>query len=216
MQQNLLTNQFGNEKAHGTISEGIFREIGRIEGQQGNNAVAQLINVKPFEGRDGKNVRIGKDRLPIGACLLGLRLIIFIYLVNDQNNRNPCFFYILHQFLIIASLPAFDKIKDDVSILKGVGNEAHHHFLHHVGRIEHAGKIGIDDLEVVAVDDTLDAVSCGLRLGGHDGDLFADQLVHERALTHVGVADDVDKTGAMLFNVFYYGSSHIFLLFVKK
>ena len=89
---------------------------------------------------------------------------------------------------------AFDEVEDNIGILQGIGDKAHHVLLHRVGRVEHAGQVGIDNLEVVAVDNTFDAVAGGLRLGGHDGDLLAHQLVHEGAFAHVRVADDIYET----------------------
>ena len=35
------------------------------------------------------------------------------------------------------------------------------------------GRVGIDDLEILARDDAHDAVACGLRLGGDDREFFA-------------------------------------------
>ena len=41
--------------------------------------------------------------------------------------------------------------------------------------------------------DAEDAVLRGLRLVAHDGDLLADQMVHQRGFSYVGTADQCDK-----------------------
>jgi len=52
--------------------------------------------------------------------------------------------------------------------------------MHFVRRVlDDARGVGKHNLEVVAVDDTEDAVAGGLRLGGDDGDFLANQLIHK-------------------------------------
>ena len=45
------------------------------------------------------------------------------------------------------------------------------------------------------IEDAHDAVARGLCLKGCNGDSLAHEEIHERALTHIGVAYDIDETG---------------------
>ena len=65
--------------------------------------------------------------------------------------------------------------------------------MHLVGRVfDDAGRVGKDNLEVVAVHDAKDTVPCGLRFRGDDGDFLANQLVHQGRLAHIGATYNVD------------------------
>ena len=70
-------------------------------------------------------------------------------------------------------------------------------FVHHLAtknifRPVNSGRIYQDDLSVIAVDDSLNAVAGGLRLGRNDGDFAAYELVYKRGFSGVGAADDRD------------------------
>ncbi len=95
---------------------------------------------------------------------------------------------------MVQPLDHIGHIEDDVGILERTLHEFHHRLLQAVVRLENARRIGIDDLEIVAVDDAQNPVARGLRLGGDDRKPFAHERVHERGFSHVGIADDVDET----------------------
>ena len=193
LQQDLLADEFRHEEAHRAVGEGILREIGRALGQQRDDAFAHLLDVDPLEGGNGENIRGRENRLPVALRFLHLLIGVFVDFVDDEHHGDAHLVDLFDELLVVSGLPALDEIEDDVGVLQRVGDKLHHVLLHHVGGIEHARQVGIDNLVVVAVDDALDSVPGSLRLGGHDGDLLADQLVHEGAFAHVGVADDVDE-----------------------
>ena len=57
-----------------------------------------------------------------------------------------------------------DNEEDEVGIDEGHIDELIHHLVHLVGRVfDDAGRVGEDDLEVIAVHDAEDAVARGLR-----------------------------------------------------
>ena len=87
---------------------------------------------------------------------------------------------------------------DDIGILERAGHETHHHLLHFVGGGEDAWQVGVDDLEIFAVHDALDAMAGRLRFCRRDAQLLAHQLVHQRALPHIRIPDEVHKTGVMI------------------
>ena len=73
-----------------------------------------------------------------------------------------------------------DHKKNEVGIDEGNVDELVHHLMHLVGGVfDDAGRVGKDDLEVVAVHDAEDTVPCGLRFRSDDGDFLANQLVHQ-------------------------------------
>ena len=74
----------------------------------------------------------------------------------------------------------------------------HHSLLQLILRLGvNAGRIRIDELIVISVEDAEDAVARRARLWRHDGEPLADQPVHQRRLAHVWHADDGDEAGAM-------------------
>ena len=60
--------------------------------------------------------------------------------------------------------------------------------------VDNARGVGIDNLEILAVDDAHDAVARCLRLAGDDAELLADKGIHQRGLSYVGVTDDINKS----------------------
>ena len=64
-------------------------------------------------------------------------------------------------------------------------------------RVDDTWSIGIDYLEIVAVDQPHDAVPCRLCLAGDDAQFFADKGIHQCRFAHIGIAYDVDEAGFM-------------------
>src|SRR5208283_3348736 len=66
----------------------------------------------------------------------------------------------------------------------------------------HAGSIDEHNLSAALalafrnMNDALNTVARSLRLGGDDGQFFADQRVEQRGLARVGAAENANKTGA--------------------
>ena len=63
--------------------------------------------------------------------------------------------------------------------------------------MEDTGRVGIEHLEILAVDDAHDAVARGLGLAGDDTESLSDEGVHEGGLADIGVADYIDETGTV-------------------
>jgi len=92
--------------------------------------------------------------------------------------------------------------KKDVDAFESGGDFAHHLLVQDGIGFVQAGRIYEDDLAFGAVDDALNAVAGGLRLGGDDGNFLADETVEERGLSGVGAANDGDKAGALRCGLF--------------
>src|SRR5690349_18316494 len=84
-----------------------------------------------------------------------------------------------------------------ICILERYLHVAHHRMMQVVLGFEDTRRITVHDLEVIAIEDAHDAMTSSLRLGGDDGEVLTDELVHEGRLTHVGAAYDGDETGVV-------------------
>ena len=91
-------------------------------------------------------------------------------------------------------------VEQDVGVGECALRECQHHLLHLVVGLQHARGVGEYHLCLWRVDDAHDAMACGLGLEGRYTDLFAHELVHERALAHIRVAHDVDESCFVLHN----------------
>ncbi len=81
-----------------------------------------------------------------------------------------------------------DYQREHVDAFEGVLEFVHHLAAENVFGFVNAGRIDEDDLRVVAIQDSLDAIAGGLRLRGNDGYFAADELVDERRFACVGAA----------------------------
>lgn len=93
----------------------------------------------------------------------------------------------------VALLDGVGDVENHVGVGDGPRDELHHRLLQLVGGFEDARRVGVDNLEIVARDDAQDAVARGLGLGGDNREALADERVHERRLSDVGISDDVDE-----------------------
>ena len=83
--------------------------------------------------------------------------------------------------------------------LSGEGRlrEIEHRLLQLVVRRENTWRIGIDDLHIVGIYDTHDAVAGRLGFGGNDRNPLSDERIHQCRFSHVGITYDVYKSGFM-------------------
>ena len=65
-------------------------------------------------------------------------------------------------------LDGVGNIQHHIGIADGTAHEVHHRLLQLVCGLQNTRRVGIDDLEIVAIDDTHNAVARGLRLRGYD------------------------------------------------
>ena len=85
--------------------------------------------------------------------------------------------------------------RENIDAFERVLKIVHHLAAEHIFRLVDSWRIDQDDLRVVAIQDSLDAVASGLRLGRNDCDLAPHQSIQEGRLPGVGPADDGDETG---------------------
>jgi len=66
----------------------------------------------------------------------------------------------------------------------------------------HSGRVDEYDLAIAASDDSLYAMSCGLRLVRNRSDLFADKSIEQGRLTGIRTSDKADVAAAK-FRLFH-------------
>src|SRR5579884_3033939 len=74
-----------------------------------------------------------------------------------------------------------------------------HHFVHHLAAecvfgFVNPRRVDEHDLRIVAIDNALNAIASGLRLGRDDGYFSPDQRVHQGGLAGVRAANDSDES----------------------
>ena len=82
---------------------------------------------------------------------------------------------------------------EDVDAFEGVLQFVHHHPAEDVFGAVDSGRIDQDDLRVFAIQNALDAIAGGLRLGRNDRDFLADEGVDQSGFSRVGAPDDRDE-----------------------
>ncbi len=92
--------------------------------------------------------------------------------------------------------------QDKIAAFQSLAHLDHHLAAQRAVRLVNARSIDQDDLRGVPafalgkVDDALNAVARGLRLGRDDGELFAHKRIEQRGLASVRTAENADETGA--------------------
>ena len=125
-----------------------------------------------------------------------------VYLIYYKEHAYACgghFFDFLKEVgIAVGVVLHLGDIQEDVRVHKGRTGELEHLTLELVVRREDTRGVGIDHLEILAVDDSHDTMAGSLRLRCDDRKTFADQGVHERGLANIGVTHNVDKSAFMI------------------
>ena len=191
VEQEFLADNLADEKAHGAVGEFVFREIGRVFGQNLHDVVEDGVDVEPLGGGGRNDHGTGNDVLPIVYLLGDLLLVREVNLVDDKDDGRVGEDNLGKKLLVLQGLAHLGDQQEKVGVLQCVVHHTHHLLMQLVVGVDNAGGVGVDDLEILAVDDAHDAVACGLGLAGDDAEPLAHQGVHEGRLAHIGVADDV-------------------------
>ena len=195
VEEDLLPQDLRGEEAEVLVGELVLVEPGRGFRQAAGNGLQDALQVEFLLGRDGDDLRLRELLLPPLHQLDDLLLGGDVDLVDDHDDRAFHPAELLDVGLVlVALLHRVGDVQDDVRVADGGVHEVQHALLEPVVGLQDAGRVGIDDLVVLPVDDAHDAVARGLRLGGHDGQLLPDERVHQGGLPDVRVADDVDES----------------------
>ena len=197
--QYLLTDNLRDEELRRFVGELVLVEICRILRQKFLYTLHQDVNTELIRGRDGKDLRIGQQRMPLldegTKAFVGITAREFVNLVDKQNDRYGHLTDAVEEILILLGIfYNIGNIKEDVSIGKRTFRELKHHLLHLVVRLENAGSVGEYYLAVSLIDDTHDTMARGLGLERGNGNLLADELIHQRTLTDIRIAYYIYKS----------------------
>ena len=201
--EDLLADDLRGEEAQRLVRKRILGVERRAFGQQREDGPEQPFDVEILLGRRGDDLRPGDFGLPF----VDQRFERFgrreVDLVDDHDGRNAAPADAVDDFgRAFALLHGVRDVEDHVGVGQGARHELHHRLLQLVRGLQDAGRVGVDDLEILARDDAHDAVACGLRLGGDDREFFAHEGVHQRRFAHVGIADDIYEAGTVHFFCF--------------
>ena len=137
----------------------------------------------------------------------GVLTLELIDLIDEHKYGDLHLCYLLQEVhVLLRVLHHIRHIEEDVGIGKSRLRELEHVLLHLVVRLQHARSIGEDDLTIIRVDDTHDTVTRRLCLKCGNTNLFADELIHQRRLTDIRIADNVHETGFMCHVLEYLNS----------
>ena len=108
---------------------------------------------------------------------LVLQQVDFVYEEYDRN----CFFGDPFEELriFVGSFDDIGYVEQNVGIGEGRLREIEHRLLQLVVRRENTRRIGIDDLHIVGIYDTHDAVAGRLGFGGNDRNPLSDERIHQ-------------------------------------
>ena len=194
VEKELFADDFADEEAHGAVGEFVFGEVGGILGQEVEDVVEDGVDVEPFGSGAGDDDGTGDLVLPVGYLVLDGLLVAEVDFVDGQDDWGLAFDDFGEHLLVFEGLANLGDQQEEVGVLEGTVDEAHHLLVELVVGVDDAWGVGVDDLEVFAVDDAHDAMAGGLGLAGDDAEAFAHEGVHEGGFTYVGIADDVYKS----------------------
>ena len=194
VEEYLFADDLADKEAHRLACELAVRIVGRMLGEHSKYGVKDARQVESFGGGAGNDHRAGYQLLPVVDFLLHEFLVRKVYLVDYKQYRHLRLDYLLLKGLVFQRLAELGHDKEEVGVLEGCADEAHHLLVELVGRIDDTWGIGVDDLEVIACNDAHYSLAGCLRFGGDDAEFLAHKGIHQGRLPDIRVADDVDKT----------------------
>ncbi len=201
VEQDFLTDYLIHEEACGLVGQLVFGEERRALGQRVADGIKELRHAELLARRDGEDGCLGQQFVPEGNQLLQGLLRGEVYLVYYKEYARARRCHLLHLVeeigIAVGVVLHIGYIKQDIGVHERRAGELQHLLLQAVVGLEHARGVGIDHLEVVAVDDTHDTMARGLRLGSDDRQTLTHERVHQRRFAHIGVSYDIYKTGFM-------------------
>ena len=200
VEEYLLAHDLGDEETGGLVGPLVLVEVGGMVGQELTDALEYVIDVEAVEGRDGEYLGLGQCLVPEGDRLFQRLLVREVYLVDEHEDGHPETGYLLEEIgVLVGGLHHVGDVEQDVGIHQCALGELEHLLLQFVVGLEHPGGVGEAYLHVGGVEDAHDAVARGLRLEGGNADALTHEEIHECALPHIGIADDVYETRLVHF-----------------
>ena len=202
VEEYLLADDLGDEEAGGLVGPRVLVEVGGRLRQQLLDARQHLIHAELMQGGDGEDLGLRQDGVPflhlLGEDGGGVTPTGHINLIDQHEDGDLELLHFLEEDgVLVGRLHHVGDVEQHVCILQGTLRELEHLLLQLVVGLQHAGRVGEADLHLGRVEDAHNAVARGLCLEGGNADALAHEEVHERALTHIRVAYDIDETRLM-------------------
>ena len=161
-----------------------------------NQRIDEAVDVVTPERRQRVHVGPGVQVLPAIDQRKKLRPRHRIDLVDHQQRRFPGRFHLIERLAgrgVDGRRPCLDEEESEIRVGERLQCPLDHAGIQAtLGGVE-ARRVEKRDLGIRPRDDPENTAAGGLRLGADDGEFLADQPVEERALAHVGPADDGDE-----------------------
>lgn len=200
VEEYLLAHDLADEEAHGAVGEFVLGEVGGMFGEEREDSVEDFADVEALGGGAGDDDGARYLYLPVGDALLDGGLVGEVYLVDDEDDGDVAVDDALQHVAVLEAFAHLGDEEEEVGVLQGGADEAHHLLVEFVGGVDDAGGVSVDNLEIISIYYAHDAFAGGLGLGGDDAEAFADEGVHQRGFAHVGVADDIYETAFHILN----------------
>src|SRR5262249_12977354 len=203
-QKHFFADDLRGDEAFRLVRDLVFREIARPVRQGSHDLFHQNIEPLPLGRGDWNNlakfVQLAIS-LDDGQQFFFLQFVDFVEQQHGRAARSPDEI----ENMLVSRPELFRCVhdhQDQVAAFQRGMNFLHHLAVEPAVRSVDAGRINQDDLSRrtpalrLNVDYALNAGARGLRLFRHNGDLFADQSVQQRAFAGVRPADDGNESGA--------------------
>ena len=201
VEEDLLADDLVDEETFGLVGELVLGEESGSFGQGVLDGIEELGDAETLLGGDGEDLSFRELGVPeIDEALEGVlrREVYLIYYKEHARTRGCHLLHFLEEVGVAVGIVLnLGDVEQNVGVHEGGTTELQHLFLELVVRREDAGRVRIDHLEILAVDDAHDTMAGGLRLGCDDGQTLADEGVHQGGFADVGVAYDIYKTAFM-------------------
>ena len=198
VEEYLLADDLRDEELGGLVCQLVLVEVWRTLGQEFLDACQDGLHVEPVQRRYGQNLRLGQNLMPLLHERDQILLVGQVNLVDEHEHGHFHLRDLLQEIgVLVDLLHRVGHIEQHVGIDQRTLAERQHGLLQLVVGFQHAGRVRKHNLGIVVVDDAHDAMACGLRLEGGNGNTLTNQKVHERRFSDVGITNDIYKTRFM-------------------
>ena len=197
-QQRLLTNDFCHQLFFRHVGVGVIIKVMWALHGIAAQCIEQYLTAIVIPYTDCVDIIEHAQRFQLFPAGLQIgRLLDKIRLVDDGNSRAATAAQHIHQhhFGFVQCAIGLKQHHGNVHICNGVAGRLVHPLTQFVACLVHTGRIQQNILQRPAGNDARDAGTGGLRLGGDDRHLFADQKVGQAGFAYIGTANDRYKNG---------------------
>ena len=199
--QCLLTDDLRRQRPHRLIRHRLLVIVHRPFGKAGKNRVQNAVRVDASK-RAHRYDLVKWIQPPVHVHIAGHKLLLHgVDLVHDQDHRLFCKLQLRGDEPLprAAEIGRLHQPQDDIDLREGLIGNIIHVFPQLIFRLVNSGGIQENDLAPVTGIHSPDLAACCLRLCAGDGDLLADQMIHQRGLSHIRPSHDPHEPGTKCF-----------------